>query len=240
LMKNEIIEELFEELYENDDDNFKTLVESYSGSRDDEKLKDMILRLYSFSMSGPWPERWLNEKAEEFNISTVTELDKTEWINVLRSNLGVELNGFINMMSKAIEIIKETDGLEPYLETFTTELSYLDNAYASLSGGLEEMYNAFKLISFGRIPVVRKNKVSDENAQATVKGIRDSIKKKLAKLIEDSFTFTPEEAVEGIKRVYPCMKTLANITLEFGERFNQKKRDKNLLDFNDLEHLCLK
>ena len=240
LMKNEIIEELFEELYENDDDNFKTLVESYSGSRDDEKLKDMILRLYSFSMSGPWPERWLNEKTEEFNISTVTELDKTEWINVLRSNLGVELNGFINMMSKAIEIIKETDGLEPYLETFTTELSYLDNAYASLSGGLEEMYNAFKLISFGRIPVVRKNKVSDENAQATVKGIRDSIKKKLAKLIEDSFTFTPEEAVEGIKRVYPCMKTLANITLEFGERFNQKKRDKNLLDFNDLEHLCLK
>lgn len=240
LMKNEIIEELFEELYENDDDNFKTLVESYSGSRDDEKLKDMVLRLYSFSMSGPWPEVWLNEKAEEFNINTVDELDKTEWINVLRSNLGVELNGFINMMNKAIEIIKETDGLEPYLETFTTELSYLDNAYASLSGGLEELYKGFKLISFGRIPVVRKNKVSDESAQATVKGIRDSIKKKLAKLIEDSFTFTPEEAVEGIKRVYPCMKTLANITLEFGERFTQKKRDKNLLDFNDLEHLCLK
>ena len=240
LMKNEIIEELFEELYENDDDNFKTLVESYSGSRDDEKLKDMVLRLYSFSMSGPWPEVWLNEKAEEFNINTVDELDKTEWINVLRSNLGVELNGFINMMNKAIEIIKETDGLEPYLETFTTELSYLENAYASLSGGLEEMYKAFKLISFGRIPVVRKNKVSDENAQATVKGIRDSIKKKIAKLIEDSFTFTPEEAVEGIKRVYPCMKTLANITLEFGDRFTKKKRDKNLLDFNDLEHLCLK
>lgn len=240
LMKNEIIEELFEELYENDDNNFKTLVESYSGSRDDEKLKDMVLRLYSFSMSGPWPEVWLNEKAEEFNINTVDELDKTEWINVLRSNLGVELNGFINMMNKAIEIIKETDGLEPYLETFTTELSYLDNAYASLSGGLEEMYKAFKLISFGRIPVVRKNKVSDENAQATVKGIRDSIKKKIAKLIEDSFTFTPEETVEGIKRVYPCMKTLANITLEFGDRFTKKKRDKNLLDFNDLEHLCLK
>ena len=197
LMKNEIIEELFEELYENDDDNFKTLVESYSGSRDDEKLKDMVLRLYSFSMSGPWPEVWLNEKAEEFNINTVDELDKTEWINVLRSNLGVELNGFINMMNKAIEIIKETDGLEPYLETFTTELSYLDNAYASLSGGLEEMYKAFKLISFGRIPVVRKNKVSDENAQATVKGIRDSIKKKIAKLIRIALLLRQKRLLKG-------------------------------------------
>ena len=240
LMKNEIIEELFEELYENDDDNFKTLVESYSGSRDDEQLKDMILRLYSFSMSGPWPENWLNEKAEEFNIQTISDLDQTAWSNVLRTNLAVELNGFINMMKKAIEIIKETDGLETYIETFSTELSYLENAYASLSGGLEEIYKAFDFINFGRIPVVRKNKVSDENAQATVKSIRDSIKKKITKLKEDNFTFTPEEALEGIKRVYPCMKTLSNITLEFSKRFTQKKRDKNLLDFNDLEHLCLK
>lgn len=240
LMKNEIIEELFEDLYEEDNENFKDLVECYSGSRDDEKLKEMILKLYSFSMSGPWPELWLEEKAEAFNINTVSDLDNTAWIDVLKSNLKVELNGFINMMNKAIEIIKETDGLEPYLETFCTETSYLNNAYESLNESLEEMYQGFKNVNFGRIPVVRKNKVSDENAQRKVKSIRDSVKKKLGKLVEDSFTFTPEEALEGIKRVYPCMKTLAYVTLEFSRRFANKKREKNLLDFNDLEHLCLK
>ena len=240
LMKNEIIEELFEELYEKDDDDFKVLVESYSGSRDDEKLKDIILKLYSFSMSGPWPEQWLVEKAEAFNINNVEDLNKTAWIDVLKSNLKVELTGFINMMNKAIEIINETDGLEPYLDTFNNEIASMQNAYISLDSGLEEMYKAFKLITFGRIASVKKSNVSDESAQSTVKSIRDTVKKKIGKLMEDNFTFTPEEAVEGIKRVYPCMRTLSRITLEFSNRFNQKKRDKNLLDFNDLEHLCLK
>ena len=39
LMKNEIIEELFEEYYEEDNEEFKDLLEAYSGSKDDEKLK---------------------------------------------------------------------------------------------------------------------------------------------------------------------------------------------------------
>ena len=240
LMKNEIIEELFEELYEEDDDEFKVLVESYSGSRDDEKLKDMILKLYSFSMSGPWPEQWLLEKAEDFNINTIEDLNKTAWIDVLKSNLKVELTGFINMMNKAIEIINETDGLEPYLDNFNSEIASMHNAYISLDYGLEEIYKAFKLITFGRIASVKKSNVSDENAQSTVKSIRDTVKKKIGKLMEDNFTFTPGEAVEGIKRVYPSMRTLSRITLDFSDRFNQKKREKNLLDFNDLEHLCLK
>ena len=67
-MKNEIIEDIFEELYEEDNEYFKGLVEAYSTAKDDEKLKDIILNLYKFSMSGPWPESWLIEKAEEFNI----------------------------------------------------------------------------------------------------------------------------------------------------------------------------
>ena len=48
------------------------------------------------------------------------------------------------------------------------------------------------------------------------------------------------EALDGIIGVYPFMKTLASITLEFLRRFDEKKREKNILDFNDLEHLCLK
>ena len=103
LMKNEIIEELFEEYYEEDNEEFKELIEAYSGSKDDEKLKEMILSLYRFSMSGPWPEKWLIEKAEAFNISTLEELDKSEWVKVLKESLRVELNGFLNMYKKPLK-----------------------------------------------------------------------------------------------------------------------------------------
>ena len=105
LMKNEIIEELFEEYYEEDNEEFKELIEAYSGSKDDEKLKEMILSLYRFSMSGPWPEQWLIEKAEDFNIDTIEDLDKSPWVKVLKDSLRVELVGFLNMYKKAINII---------------------------------------------------------------------------------------------------------------------------------------
>lgn len=240
LMKNEIIEELFEEYYEEDNEDFKKLIEAYSSSKDDEKLKEMILSLYRFSMSGPWPQQWLKEKAEDFNISTLEEFDKSEWVKVLRDNLRVELSGFLNMYKRAIEIINDTSGLEPYLDAFYSDYNYLENAYESLNGGLNDIYIALNSISFIKLKTVKKNQVSDENAQNAVKNIRDSVKKKVKGLIESTFEFTPQEALDGIIGVYPFMKTLASITLEFLRRFDEKKREKNILDFNDLEHLCLK
>ena len=240
LMKNEIIEELFEEYYENDNEEFKNLIEAYSGSKDDEKLKEMILSLYRFSMSGPWPEQWLIEKAEAFNISTIEELDKSPWVKVLKDSLKVELIGFLNMYKKAIDIINDTDGLAPYLDAFNSDYGYLERAYESLNEDLNSIYIALNSISFIKLKTVKKNQVSDENAQNSVKSIRDSVKKKIKALIESTFEFTPQEALDGIIGVYPFMKTLASVTLEFSKRFNEKKREKNILDFNDLEHLCLK
>ena len=240
LMKNEIIEDIFEELYEEDNEYFKGLVEAYSTAKDDEKLKDIILNLYKFSMSGPWPESWLIEKAEEFNINTLEELDKTKWVEVLKDNIRVEVEGFINMYHKAIELISDTEGLEAYLDTFRGDLECLENVYESLNYGLSEIYAALNGVVFTKLKTVRKSAVFDENAQGTVKSIRDTVKKKVKSLIEDSFTFTPEESLQGIKDVYPYMKELTRITLDFLDKFNEKKREKNLLDFNDLEHLCLK
>ena len=240
LMKNEIIEDIFEELYEEDNQYFKELVEAYSSAKDDEKLKDIILNLYKFSMSGPWPERWLIEKAEEFNISTLEELDKTKWVEILKDNIRVEVKGFINMYHKAIEIINDTEGLEAYLDTFRGDLECLKNVYESLNHGLAEIYAALNGVVFTKLKTVRKSAVADENAQETVKSIRDAVKKKIKSLTEDSFTLTPEESLQGIKDVYPYMKELSRITLDLLNKFNEKKREKNLLDFNDLEHLCLK
>ena len=240
LMKNEIIEELFDEYYEEENEDFKDLLEAYSGSKDDEKLKEMILSLHRFSMSGPWPEKWLIEKAEAFNINTLEELDKTEWIKVLKDSLRVEIRGFLNMYKKALEIIEYTDGLSPYLEAFNSDYGYLYNAYESLNEDLTSVYNALNAITFITLKRLKKSEVLDENAQETVKAIREGVKKKVKSLIESSFEFTPGEALDGIKEVYPFMKTLANITVEFAKRFDEKKREKNILDFNDLEHLCLK
>ena len=77
LLKNEVIEELFDEYYENEDLKFRSLLEAYGGSKDDTELRELILSLHRFSMSGPWPEKWLIDKAEEFKVYTRKKLNNT-------------------------------------------------------------------------------------------------------------------------------------------------------------------
>ena len=240
LLKLEVINDMFEDYYENEDEEFKNLVEAYSTSKDDEKLKNIILDLYRFSMSGPWPEKWLKDSAESFNIDTIEDLNKTPWIKVLKETIYIEVSGYIKTLEKAIELIKSTEGLEPYIQTFSDELNMFNSIIESLNYGINELYNEISNISFGRLKSVKKDKVSDVEALEVVKSIRDSIKKKSLKLIEDSFSISIEESLEGIKKTYPYMKMISKLTLDFMERFKIKKRERNLLDFNDLEHLCLK
>ncbi len=240
LLKLEVINDMFEDYYENEDGEFKNLIEAYSTSKDDEKLKNIVLDLYRFSMSGPWPEKWLKDSAEAFNIDTVEDLNKTPWIQVLKETIYIEVSGYTKILQKAIELIKSTEGLEPYLQTFNDELNMFNSIIESLNYGIEELYSEISRVSFGRLKSVKKDKVSDPEALEIVKSIRDNIKKKSSKLIEDSFSISIEEALEGIKNSYPYMKMVSKLTLDFIDRFKVKKRERNLLDFNDLEHLCLK
>ena len=240
LIKDEVIETLFEEKYDQEDTEFTSLVEAFSTYKNDDNLKELIINMYNFIMSGPWPENWLKENAEAFNIETMEKLNNSKWVLVLKNSIKVEIEGYIKMLEKAIEIINLTDGLEPYLETFSNELYSIKNAYNSIDCGLDDIYSSLCSISFGRLKSIKKDKVSDENAQNTVKSIRDDIKKKISELINNTFSVTPEEMLINIKGAYPTIKKLTEIVLEFGEMFSQKKNEKNILDFNDLEHLCLK
>lgn len=240
LIKSEVIEELFEDKYEEDDEEFINLVEAFSSYKNDDSLKELVLDLYNFTMSGPWPEKWLKDSAEAFNISTLKELDNSKWVKVLTESIKIEISGYIKMMKKAINIVNETDGLEPYIQNFSSELETLENIYFKLGNGLEEMYEALSTIEFSRLKSIKKDSVSDEDAQNTVKKIRDDIKKKLSDLTKNTFSVVPKDMLNNIRGAYSNIKKLSELVLEFGDRFSKHKKEKNILDFNDLEHLCLK
>ena len=87
------------------------------------------------------------------------------------------------------------------LDAFNSDYGYLERAYESLNGGLNDIYIALNSISFIKLKTVKKNQVSDENAQNSVKGIEIRVrKKKIKSLIENTFEFTPQEALEWNNR----------------------------------------
>ena len=95
-------------------------------------------------------------------------------------------------------------------------------------------------MEFTKLKTVRKTAVEDVESQEAVKAIRNDVKKKIGKLKEDVFSMSPDEMLVSIQEAYPYMKELAELVIEFEDRFSKGKKDKGTLDFNDLEHLCLK
>lgn len=253
LMKLEALNELFEEQYEIENNTpFFELLECYGGNRDDQILMDMVLGLYDFVQSSPWPEAWLDEMTEALNVSSDTEFSTTPWGRVLLNSAGLELEGLAGMLNNAIALIRGEMGLEKYLPVYfedhaaITELLSLirhgDAASTEDAGSQpvsrwDQIYEALNGIEFATLP--RATKEVDKDRQEQVKKIRDDVKSRLKKLRERIITAPSRELVGDLQALYPRMRCMSSLVKGLSRRYAEKKAKRSLADFNDLEHFCL-
>jgi len=111
-------------------------------------------------------------------------------------------------------------------------------AKSSCIPGWDALRDAFASYEPMRLP--RCGKDADSAAQEEVKAARKHVKERIAKLYESCFNATEAEIKEDFRKLYPLFRYLSELVCELDERYSQKKKDKCLLDFNDLEHYCLK
>jgi len=239
LLKQEALEEMFEDRYTHEyvSQEFLDLVECYGGNRGDDKLQKTVMELYNYVQSHPWPEKWLKEHTEAFNLAENQDIRDLPWAKVLIDNILIELRGFRENLEKAIEIAQEGEGLEPYLATLKCDIELIERLMKACDGSWEEMYNVFSTLEFETLGRCKKD--ADKAKQEEVKKIRDSVRDGVKKICSDIFQYNPQQIVKQLKEVYPLLKCLSSLVLELGERYQNKKQEKALLDFNDLEHLCL-
>ena len=97
LLKQETLEDLFEEKYIQKDEDFLKLIDTYANYRGDEDLKELILKIDNQIQSNPFPKEWLEEKVEMFNLKEKLDEDfsKTIWGElILREKAGSLLPNF--------------------------------------------------------------------------------------------------------------------------------------------------
>ncbi len=102
----------------------------------------------------------------------------------------------------------------------------------------DTIHEAFSAYQPARLPRCQKD--ADPEAQEDVKGIRSFVKDKVKKLCEGGFNESAEEIEADFRTIYPLFRYLAELVNEFDQSFSQKKQEKGLVDFNDLEHYCLR
>ena len=256
LMKLETINELFEEIYEEEEKNqdFFDLLESYGTNRDDQRLQEMVMNTYGFVQSYPWPEQWLIDQAEKFGPDFDGDFGSTEWGKIILQSAELSLKGLKSIVEAACSKLEPAVGLDKYLPVFQEDLDKLSGLINLIQGRRpsdpayeageyipvewDEIYSYLGNFDFGRLPSCGKD--ADKLVQEQVKQARDELKACIKNLKEEVFFQKSEEIIFDLRIMYPLLKCVSRLVIEFGDRYSGKKRMKAAVDFNDLEHFCLK
>ncbi len=235
LLKQEVLEDIFESKYESENEEFLRLINTYTNYRGDEILKELILKIYRFIGSSPFPEEWLNKKIEGFRINDIDFADST-WGKILIEEFKSELTLCILELKSIKRNLDKYIELDKFSRTICTDIENLEELQTNLDSW-DKLYNIANEIKWETWP--RDSKIVIEEKEIS-KEKRNSVKKKFNK-IRDKILVTDSKAIlKDLNAMYPIMKSLGNLVIEFSSKYQEEKKEKNIIDFNDIEHLALK
>lgn len=237
LLKQEIIDDLFEEKYVSEDKSFEKLLNIYTNYRGDENLRQLILNIYRFIQSSPFPEKWLNDQVEKFNLKDKLENDfsETKWGEILLENFKEELTDSILKLKQVQKNLARFEELAKYQAVIENDIANLENLENN-SNLWESAYNSAITLAWAKWPSDRKITLEIKDQ---AKDIRDSVKKKVASTIDKYLIYNSKQANSDIYEMYDALSSIKELVIEFTNKFAAKKKEKNIVDFNDIEHFAL-
>lgn len=237
LLKGDVLEEVLEKWYEKEDEKFLQFAESYAPGKTDAPIEDMVLKLHGFSMSYPWPKRWLEERKEDFSIETTEQLAQCKWMQEITGMVTAILEDCVRKNEEALKLCTDSDGPQPYAEALLADREILDELKKETEfAKLQQLVGNIKWKALSRKKA--QNEV-DEDKKELVKAIREEVKTAIKNLQKQFFSQTEEEIIESMQHAKPAMEALIDLVIDFSKAFTEKKEEKHLVDFNDFEHFAL-
>ncbi len=222
-LKSRAVDNLFEELYEEDDREFKLLLSCFMKKRNDASLKKLLWEAYD----------------EVRSVAHYTEILKNA--ENIYSEEGFKrvceeyYSGLKNKIAPLICAVERFKSEFPV----TKKAAIYDNMFAEMECALQ----AFGTVGlFGAKPalcVTRKpvDAAEDKEAGAEFKAFKDALSKKYASLCHD--LETEEKEREKFLKSGEVATAFSNVLLRLDREYAAVKADENKLDYNDLEHLTL-
>lgn len=242
ILEQEVLEEIFENKYEEENEDFLKLINTYTSYKDDSPLKELVLNIYKAISSMPYPLKWLHEHVEMFNLKDTLNNDfsTTPWGKILLNEIYEELVDDIKILQKAKAEIEQLEDFEKVVALLEKDI----NSFVQLRDTSQNVQNdcawnkAYEIshnITFDKWPRLKTtNPIKDD-----IKNVRDSVKKKFKAKIEKILLSDSNQANLDIYDMYETLKKLENLICEFDRQFSKCKQERNIVDFSDIEHFAL-
>lgn len=240
LLKGDVVQELLEEHYGAEDPEerarFTEFVEVYATGKSDVAIENLILQLYEFAVSYPYPKRWLAECMEPYRAQTEEELERSPWMQFLMNYVNRTFADLEQEIRRMLDICHLPGG--PYMYEDAVQADLLQVQELLSCRGYENIRERLADLSFARLSTKKDPNVEEERKNQ-IKAFREGMKKSLKDLKEKFFNLPLTGVLDVIQKAAPTTAVLLSLTAEFADRYQEKKRLKNLADFPDLEHLAL-
>lgn len=236
LMRQEVLEELMEDSHASGDEAFQYCVEYFCLGGREKVLEQHILNLSDCAASFPWPVKWLEERKGDYGAETIEEMCASTYGSWLTEHLRRMLEGCVEKMERAVALCEMPDGPYMYGELMEGELERLRALTACTT--LAEYEAKLPGMIFGRLPSKKDDSVSTAKRELA-KVLRAGVKESIQSLAESFFATPLELAARQSAACREPVHTLIDLTLDFDRRMREKKQEKKVIDFADMEHYAL-
>ena len=228
LLKQDVLEELLEECYAEAKEEFLDFTERFGSGKSDKKIEEIILKMYEYSRSYPRPDRWLDQCVKAY-ASEDLEVRAEERVRMRAADIE-------RVLERGLKICEEPDGPYMYGDMLDSDLEELERLQRAEN--FDAMYSAAAGFKWKRLSSKKDDTVSPDKKEK-VKKLREQAKSLLKGMQEDYFYAPREVWQQDMQDALPSVVTLTELVKRFAHMLDEKKRLRNMIDFNDMEQFAL-
>ena len=238
LLQQEVLADLLTKSYEEGLYNIYELADFFSDDKSDAGLTAKIMSLYNYAMSLANPDGWLRKALEPYKEAMTANPSDTLWGQYMWDNHIAVIDRIRERLERMEQILLDPVGPHKWQNIYDNQLA----ALSMLSGAetWDDMGEACKHTdTFIKDRFNKLGEEVDPSLQAEFKSLGSQNKDDLKAMQAAVFTVPEATLQEQFKAQYPIIKGLVVLTIAFHKAYRDMKQEQGIMDFSDLEHLCL-
>ncbi len=200
-----------------------------------DELRKMTYTLYTYAVSTEDPRGWLREKAELCRATG--SLQSHPWMQALIEDAMLEAEGLQEVTARQREMLALPDAVPDYAPLYEADLAAVKPLFSP--GSAESFLDALRRVAFGRAPGCRGLSDGQKAWKDEYNALRDTLKKHISE-ITARLCADPERTERELQKTGELLTGLRELTEQVWQAFEALKRDRNLVDFSDMEQYTLR
>jgi len=203
-----------------------------------EEMTDFAERIYRFMMTRPDPWAWL-ESSIAACAQDAQALKEGRAVQLMLASAREQIAALLQDARGTLALCHGEGGPAHYAAAAAEDVSLLDTLAEAAERGYEALAHALSAAQFAALGRKKKGDVFDEDIAESVKARREVLKKAV-KAMAGQYALSLEDAAADLLLTQAPLRGLAVLIRTYDALYSAHKRQRNVMDFNDLEHGALR